>query len=46
MFGGHIPCAGPAGPVGCRGAVFLLIVVWVMLGVAALVVWSLIRELG
>ena len=34
---------GPPGPVGCRGAMFVMVVVWVMLGVGAFVVWSVMH---
>jgi hypothetical protein len=46
MFDGYVPSSGPAGPVGCRGAMFVMVVVWVMLSVAAFVVWSLMRDVG
>jgi hypothetical protein len=32
--------------VGCRGAMIVLAVVWVMLGLGAFLVWSLMRDVG
>lgn len=46
MIGVGVPSAGPANAVGCRGAMVVLVVVWVLLGAAALVVWSLMRDVG
>ena len=46
VLGIHVPSTGPAGPVGCLGATIVLVVVWVLLGAAALVIWSLLRDVG
>jgi hypothetical protein len=45
-FGGHILSAGPAGPVGCRSAIIVLLIVILAIGLFVVGVFLLMREMG
>ena len=47
MSTGDLPSSGmPAGPTGCRGAVFAIVIVVLLIGAFIAAVWWALRDLG